>query len=233
MIEVKHLTKKYGKLIAVDNVDLIAENGKITVLLGPNGAGKSTTIKSIAGLLRYDGEINIDGYQNNSLEAKRSFGYVSELPTFYDLLTVQEHLRFIEKSYQLDENSQLKQQLLSRFELADKTKKLAKELSKGMSQKLSLACVLLHEPQSLLVDEPMIGLDPQSIEEVLKIMIEYKEQSRAVLISTHIIDMMDAIWDVAYIMNHGKIVKRVQREQLEEGQTLKSIYFNSVGNVHE
>lgn len=233
MIEIKHLTKKYGNFVAVDHIDLSARNGEITILLGPNGAGKSTTIKSVAGLLKFDGEILIDGYPNLSLEAKRSFGYVAELPSFYDLLTVDEHLNFIEKAYNLEPNSEYRQQLLSRFELLDKRHKLAKELSKGMTQKLSLCCALLIRPQSLLVDEPMIGLDPVAIDQVLEVLVELKNENRAVLMSTHIIDMINDIWDVAYIMDKSKIVVRVEREQLKEGESLKQIFFNVVGAQHE
>lgn len=233
MIEIKHLTKKYGNFIAVDNIDLLAQNGQITILLGPNGAGKSTTIKSVAGLLKFDGEILIEGYPNLSLEAKKEFGYVAELPSFYDLLTVDEHMNFIEKAYQLEPNQAYREHLLERFDLLDKRHKLAKELSKGMTQKLSLCCALLIRPQSLLVDEPMIGLDPGAIDEVLEVLVELKNENKAILMSTHIIDMINDIWDVAYIMDKAKIVARVEKNQLQEGETLKKIFFEKVGEHHE
>lgn len=233
MIEVKNLTKKYGKFVAVDNINLTAFDGQITVLLGPNGAGKSTTIKSIAGLLRHEGEIYIDGFENTSLEAKKTFGYVSELPAFYDLLTVDEHLEFIARAYSLKDYQNQKEELLKQFELSDKRNKLAKELSKGMTQKLSLCCALLTNPQSLLVDEPMIGLDPLAIDQVIKTLMNLKNQNKTVLMSTHIIDMVDDIWDIAYIMDNAKIVKIVHRSELLENQTLKSIFFDCVGEHHE
>ena len=141
MIEVKHLTKKYGKLVAVDNINLTAYDGQITILLGPNGAGKSTTLKSIVGLLRHEGDIFIDGYENTSLKAQKHFVYLSDLPAFYDLLTIDEHLEFIAKAYQLVDYSQRKEQLLKQFDLDDKRSKIAKELSKGMTQKLSLLMI--------------------------------------------------------------------------------------------
>lgn len=233
MIEVKHLTKKYGKFVAVDSIDFEALDGQITILLGPNGAGKSTTIKSISGLLKFDGEIFIDGHKNDTLDAKKSFGYVAELPSFYDLLTVDEHLTFIEKAYQLENSHDFKESLLHRFDLADKRHKLAKELSKGMTQKLSLCCALLIQPQTLLIDEPLIGLDPIAIDEMLKILVDLKHQNKTVLMSTHIIDMIDEIWDVAYIMNESKIVRRVERSQLKEHESLKQIFFDCVGYQHE
>ncbi len=228
MILVKNLTKRYGKLIAADRVNLKADPKKITVLLGPNGAGKSTTIKSIAGLLKYDGEIYIGEYQNQSKEAKRSFGYVPEMPALYDALTVQEHLRFISKAYRLQEDEAKMDDLLKRFEMYDHRKKLAKELSKGMMQKLSFLCALIIEPKALLVDEPLLGLDPGSIEEMLSLFVELKENGTSILLSTHIIDMIDGIWDEAYIMNKGKIIKHVIKETLED-KNLKQIFFESVG----
>lgn len=147
----------------MDNIDLVSHDGQITVLLGPNGAGKSTTIKSTAGLLRFDGEIYIEGFENTSLDAKKRFGYVSELPAFYDLLTIDEHLEFIARAYRLENYQDKIDSLLKQLDLLDKRKKLSKELSKGMTQKLSLCCALLVDPQTLLVDEPMIGLDPFAI----------------------------------------------------------------------
>lgn len=233
MIEVKHLTKKYGKFIAVDSIDMIAENGQITMLLGPNGAGKSTTMKSIASLLKYEGEILIDGYPSDSIEAKKHFGYISELPSFYELLTVEEHLNFIQKAYQIPDDQAYRESLLKRFDLWDNRNKIAKDLSKGMTQKLSFCCALLIKPNSLLVDEPMIGLDPVAISEVLDIFKDLRAQGKAILMSTHIIDMVAEIWDVAYIMNKGKIVRRVQRNQLQEGENLKEIFFECVGKQHE
>ena len=233
MIEVKHLTKKYGKLVAVDNINLTAYDGQITILLGPNGAGKSTTLKSIVGLLRHEGDIFIDGYENTSLKAKKHFGYVSELPAFYDLLTIDEHLEFIAKAYQLVDYSQRKEQLLKQFDLDDKRSKIAKELSKGMTQKLSLCCALLIDPQTILVDEPMIGLDPLAIDQVLKSLVSLKNEGKAVFMSTHIIDMIDDIWDVAYIMDNAKIVKVVNRDELQENQSLKQLFFEYTGANHE
>lgn len=225
MIEVKNLVKKYGKFVAVDRIDLSAYDGQITVLLGPNGAGKSTTIKSIAGLLKFTGDIHVNGFENRTVEAKQSFGYVPEMPSHYDLLTIDEHLQFIEKAYQLKDVEEYKESLLKRFELTEHRSKIAKDLSKGMGQKLSMLCALLIQPHALLVDEPLIGLDPRSIEEVIRMFIDLKSQGCSILLSTHIIDMIDHLWDVAYIMHHGKIKKRVERQDLQDGQSLKDIFF--------
>ncbi len=159
MLKIEHVTKRYSKTIANNDISFEVENGQIAVLLGPNGAGKSTIIKCISGLLRFKGSITVDGYDNKSLEAKRLLGYIPEMPAVYDLLTVAEHLEFIRRAYRMDDNG-YDQALLERFELWDKKDKLGKELSKGMQQKLSLCCALVHKPRVVIFDEPMVGLDP-------------------------------------------------------------------------
>ena len=224
MIEVKNLTKKYGKFKAVDDISLIARNGEITILLGPNGAGKSTTIKSVTNLLKFEGEVSIEGHPNNSLEAKQSFGYIPEAPILYDLLTIDEHVEFIGRAYKSKDYKKLADHYIKLFHLEEKRKKTVKELSKGMKQKVSMLLALIISPRALLVDEPMVGLDPASIEETLHLLVQLKEEGVAVLISTHIIDVIDDIWDEAYIMNKGKIVRHVVRSELQE-ESLKDIFF--------
>ena len=224
MIEVYHVTKKYASIKAVDDLSLTAHNGRITILLGPNGAGKSTTIKSIAGLLKFDGKILIDGFPNSSIDAKRRFGYIPETPVLYEQLTIREHIQFISRAYQAEAGEARAQALLERLELADKVKKTARELSKGMSQKLSMVLALLADPDSILIDEPMIGLDPAAIETVLQLLKELRGAGKSILISTHIIDMFESLWDDAYILHHGKIVREVRREDLGD-QSLKEIFF--------
>lgn len=225
MIKVTNLTKAYDKVKAVEDVSLNVENGKITILLGPNGAGKSTTIKSIAGLLKFDGVIEVDGFKNQSVEAKRAFGYIPEAPTLYDALTIEEHIKFIGKAYQVSDYEAYGDELLERFDLLDKKKTIVKKLSKGMGQKVSMILALIPHPTALMVDEPMMGLDPSAIEEVLKLLVELKKQGCSILISTHIIDIVDGIWDEAYIMKKGKIVKEVSHQNLKEHETLKEIFF--------
>lgn len=229
MIEVKNMSKRYGKLLAADRVNLIAKPGKITVLLGPNGAGKSTTIKSIVGLLKFDGEIYINEFENNRIEAKRTFGYVPEMPVLYDALTVKEHLRFVCKAYGLDEDEARMDELLRQYDMLEHQNKAAKELSKGMMQKLSFLCAIMINPKALVVDEPLLGLDPNAIETMLQGFVDLKHQGASLLLSTHIIDMIEPIWDEAYIMHHGKIIKHVVKEEMDE-QSLKELFFESIGN---
>ena len=210
MLEVQHLTKKYGKNLANDDLNFTISDGTITVMLGPNGAGKSTAIKSIIGFLKHSGKITIDGLDNKSLEAKRIIGYVPEIPAFYPNLTVMEHLEFIARAYKLKDYKAYAEELLERFELADKKKKFGDELSKGMQQKLSICCGLLTRPKMILFDEPMIGLDPHAIKELKNVFLELKEQGATILISTHMIDSIDGVWDQTLIMKAGKIVANVK-----------------------
>ncbi|MGY3778386.1 ABC transporter ATP-binding protein [Isobaculum melis] len=224
MIEVKNLTKDYGNGAGARNVNLVAKPGEITVLLGSNGAGKSTTIKSIIGLLKFKGEIEICGHQNLSVEAKKSFGYIPETPVLYDLLSIQEHIDFIGNAYNVPNYQAEADKYLSIFRLTEKRKSVAKELSKGMRQKLSMTLALMIHPKALLVDEPMMGLDPKSIQDTLDILVALKNEGVSILMSTHIIDMVEEVWDSAYIMKQGEMVKHVDRRDLTT-QSLKDLFF--------
>lgn len=226
MLVVKNLSKKYEKVEAVKDVSFEVNPGEIGVLLGPNGAGKSTTIKSIAGLLRFDGSITIDGKENKSIEAKRVFGYVPESPAIYESLTVWEHLEFIARAYELKDWAEQAEKLLVRFDMDDKKKMLGKELSKGMQQKVSICCALLINPKMIMFDEPMIGLDPKAIKELKDIFIELKNSGCAVFISTHIIDSIEEVWDKVLIMNKGEIkVNRTRAEMEASGESLEQVFF--------
>ncbi len=227
MFEVSHVTKRYGKVIANDDISFSVADGQIAVLLGPNGAGKSTVIKCITGLLRFDGSITVCGFPNKSLEAKRLLGYVPEMPAVYDLLTVAEHLEFIARAYSLSDWKERADSLLSRFELFDKKDKLGKELSKGMQQKLSICCALLPEPKVIVFDEPMVGLDPHAIKELKAVFAELKTAGASVLISTHMLDSVEDYWDVAHIMVNGRFAATRKNEALSEGEcSLEELFFS-------
>jgi len=226
MLSVSGVTKKYGKNIACNNVSFHLPPGGITVILGPNSAGKSTLLKSITGFLRYDGQILVNGLDNQSVEAKRIFGYVPETPSLYPNLTVGEHMEFIARAYRLTDYKAYATELLDRFELSDKRKKFGDELSKGMQQKLNLCLGLLPRPRLLLMDEPMIGLDPHAIKELKQLMAEMREEGRTVLVSTHMIDSIDMLWDRTLIMQGGVLRADVTREQLEkDGERLEDLFF--------
>lgn len=226
MLTVSHVTKTYGKNLACNDICFHLDPGGITVLLGPNGAGKSTLLKSIIGFLRYRGEIRVNGLLNKSVEAKKLVGYVPEIPSLYPNLTVSEHMEFLARAYRLTDYKAHAEELLTRFELDDKKKKFGDELSKGMQQKLNLCLGLLPRPQLLLMDEPMIGLDPHAIKELKKVMEEMRAEGRTVLLSTHMIDSVDMLWDRTLIMQGGELRADVTKAQLDaNGERLEELFF--------
>ena len=225
MLEVLGVSKKYGKLLAVDNISFQVPDGTVGILLGPNGAGKSTVIKSIAGLLRYDGSIRIQGKDAREIEARKIFAYVPEIPNMYEALTVREHLEFMERAYGVVVTKQEREKLLERFELLDKQDKLGNELSKGMMQKVSICCALIIKPQVILLDEPMVGLDPAAIKELKQVVLELKAQGVTVLISTHMLEMVKELWDVTFVMNKGHILGSYTREAVGN-EDLEELFFS-------
>ena len=232
MLQVSHVTKKYGKTVACSDVSFHLDPGSVTVLLGPNGAGKSTIMKSIIGFLRYEGEITVAGFPNKSPEARRVLGYVPEMPSLYANLTVLEHMEFLARAYKMNDYKARIGELLTRFELADKTKKFGDELSKGMQQKLNLCLGLLPDPEMLMMDEPMIGLDPHAIKQLKNTIEEMRAAGKTLLISTHIIDSVDMLWDRALIMQDGTIRADVTRSELDaSGRTLEELFFDVTENL--
>ena len=225
MLEVTELSKKYGKVLAVDKVSFAVPDGKIGILLGPNGAGKSTVIKSIAGLLRYSGRIWVQGMDAWSVEAKKCFAYVPELPYMYESLTVREHIEFITRAYGAEVSEDEIRELFDRFELSDKQEKLGSELSKGMMQKVSICCALIIKPKVILLDEPMVGLDPAAIKELKSLILLLRDQGRTVLISTHMLEMVKELWDVTFVMDKGHILGTYTRESAEN-KDLEELFFS-------
>ena len=229
MLRVRGLTKKYGKKYANKDVSFDLDKGEIGILLGPNGAGKSTAIKCILGLLHFDGEVKIGGYSVRSPQARRILGYVPEFPALYDMLTVKEHFEFIIRAYKLDRvvSEKYAAKLMERFRLTEMQDTLCKDLSKGMQQKVSIICALLPKPKLLLLDEPMLGLDPHAIKELRALVCELAEQGVAVLISTHMISSVEGIWQKAYIMAKGRVISCHKKSEMIGmwAESLERIFF--------
>lgn len=224
MLELRNVNKNYGSTLAVKEVSFTVPDGMIGVLLGPNGAGKSTIIKSIAGLLKFTGQIRIQGMDSGDREARKVFAYVPEIPAMYQALTVAEHMEFIRRAYRIDVSEQEIQAILERFELWDKREKLGDELSKGMMQKVSICCALLIHPQVLLLDEPMVGLDPKAIKELKEVILELKARGTTVLISTHMLEMVQELWDMVFVMEKGSLIASYDRRE-SEGKNLDELFF--------
>lgn len=228
MLEVINLSKKYGKFLAVDGVSFSVPDAAVGILLGPNGAGKSTVIKSIAGLVKYDGQIRVQGQPARETDAKKLFAYVPEIPNMYEALTVREHIEFIRRAYGVDTDDVEINRLLERFELDDKQDKLGNELSKGMMQKVSICCALVIKPRVILLDEPMVGLDPAAIKELKAVVLELKEQGTTVLISTHMLEMVKELWDITFVMDKGHVLGAYSRD-LVGNEDLEKLFFEVTG----
>ncbi len=226
MLEVSNLSKRYNKTLAVKNVDFKVEKGEIAVLAGPNGAGKSTIIKSIAGLLRYDGTIRVCGLDNKSVEGKRALGYIPEMPAMFPLLSIKEHVTLMAHAYGVKSFEERSEELLKLFDLWDKQDKYGSELSKGMQQKVSICCALITNPSVLLVDEPMIGLDPKAIKTMKELLVQLKNNGTTILISTHLLDSVQDLWDRILIMKDGEFLLAKSKDELDlKDKTLEDIFF--------
>lgn len=228
MLEIQELSKSYGKYLAVDKVSFFIPDGQVGVLLGPNGAGKSTIIKSIAGLLRYTGRIGIQGIDSRQLDAKRLFAYVPEIPSMFEALTVREHIEYVRRAYNSTVTDDEIETLLKRLDLDDKQDKLGNELSKGMMQKVSICCALAIKPKVILLDEPMVGLDPKAIKELKEIVIELKNQGATVLISTHMLEMVEELWDIMFVMEKSHIIGSYNKSEVGE-KDLDDLFFEMTG----
>ena len=235
MLEINGLSKSYAdsKVKAVDNLNLSVKPGEIFGFLGPNGAGKTTTIKLVVGLLNPDsGTIKINGFDNQTvtLEAKKQIGYVPDYPDLYDRLTGLEYLNFIADVYEVNENVRRTNitRYLEMFELTGAVKDLIKSYSHGMKQKLALTSALLHEPNVLILDEPMVGLDPKSAHLFKEVLRDHCDKGKAVFFSTHILDVAERLCDRVGIISHGKLIACGTLDQLRKGdskETLEQIFL--------
>lgn len=226
-LSVRHVSKNYGEIEACKDLSFDAPGGAITLLVGPNGAGKSTLIKSIMGFLRFRGEIRLGPWDVRSAEAKAALGYIPEMPALYEMLTVDEHLEFIARVYQVRNWQPYAEALVERMALGEHRQKLGGELSKGMQQKVSICCALLPRPQFLLFDEPLVGLDPHAIKEVKALFLELRASGCGLLISTHMLDSVEESWDQALILMRGQIAALRDRDSADrDGKSLEDVFFS-------
>jgi len=209
MIAVENLTKLYGELVAVDALSFRVSSGEVLGLVGPNGAGKTTTLRSLVGIVRPTrGTITIGGHdlERDPVAAKRLLAFMPDEPHLFDYLTVEEHLRFTARLYQVSDVERRLPALLGELELAEKAGALPAELSRGMRQKLVIACGLLHDPQVLLFDEPLTGLDPAGIRRMKQTIVERAKAGAAVLLSSHLLHLVEEICTRVLILDKGRMV---------------------------
>lgn len=209
MIEVDGLHKLYGNFPAVQGLSFRVLPGEVLGLVGPNGAGKTTTIRSIAGIIiPTSGRISIAGYDlsREPVAAKTVLAFIPDEPHLFEYLTVEEHLRFIARLYRLGDVTDRIPGLLEELDLADKRAALPGELSRGMKQKLAIACGLLHRPQALLLDEPLTGLDPVGIRRMKTTIMRRASEGAAVILSSHLLHLVEEICTRVLIMQRGSAV---------------------------
>ncbi len=236
MIKLTNLTKKFKDKTAVDNITLEIPSGEIFGLLGPNGAGKTTTIKMITGLLKpTSGSIAVCGYdvQKNAISAKKIIGLLPDTPFVYQKLTGREFLEFIYGIYgigyeKIDEYLEL-------FELKSVGDELIESYSHGMQQKLVLAGILMRNPKVILLDEPLVGLDPKSARLVKNIYNEQSKKGTTVFLSTHILELAEKLCTRLAIIDKGKIIALGTLDELKKQSSaekdLESIFFKLTENV--
>lgn len=210
MLRIDNVTKKFDGFTAVDNLELLIPKGQLFCFLGPNGAGKTTTIKMITGMLRpTEGRVQIDGIDNQQdpVEAKRRIGFIPDTPYLYEKLSGREFLHFIGDLFKVPEQQQ--NQALSKyfatFGLLDAADQLIENYSHGMRQKLCFSVAFMHRPQLLVIDEPMVGLDPRSMRTLKNLLREYCRDGGTVFLSTHLLPIADELADRLGIITKSKL----------------------------
>jgi len=221
MIELDHVTRKYGSKVAVDDLTLTIGSGELFAFLGPNGAGKTTTIKMMTGLLQpTSGSIRLAGFDVSAdhRQAKRSLGYVPDEPYLYEKLTGREFLEFMADMHALDRQHAARKidAQIENFELAEFVDDLAETYSLGMKQRVAFASALLHEPAVLVVDEPMVGLDPRSVRLVKDLLRNKAAQGMSIFMSTHLLSVAEELAARVGIVDQGRLRFLGTIDQLEQ-----------------
>ena len=233
MIAVANLTKSYGDLRAVSDFSFQVLPGEVVGLIGPNGAGKTTTLKCIVGIQRPStGKITIDGHDvvTAPVEAKRRLAFMADEPQLFEYLTVMEHLRLTARIYGVAEVEPRAAALLKELQLEGKENSLPAELSRGMKQKVAIACGLLHEPKAMLFDEPLTGLDPLGIRHMKETIVARGRQGAAVIVSSHLLHLVEEICTRIVIISRGRKAADGTLAELREqaalaGSNLEQIFI--------
>ena len=245
-IAVEHLTRTYGAFVAVDGLSFEVGAGEIVGLIGPNGAGKTTTLRSLAGILRPTaGVIRIDGFDigadaGAAIEAKRRLAFMPDEPHLFEYLTVEEHLRLIARLYGVDDFGGRSRTLIDELELGGKERALPGELSRGMRQKVVIACGLMRQASVLLFDEPLTGLDPRGIRKMRETIVARGRAGAAILLSSHLLHLVEEVCTRVIIMDRGKkiadgtVAELASRADLAAaGSNLEQIFLHVTGGSGE
>ena len=238
-ITVEKLRRTYGSFTAVDDLSFHVTPGEIVGLIGPNGAGKTTTLRTLAGILRPTaGHVRIDGHDivEDPIEAKRRLAFMPDEPHLFEYLTVEEHLRLTARLYTVGDFERRARALLDELELGGREKSLPGELSRGMRQKVVIACGLVRDATTLLFDEPLTGLDPIGIRKMRETIVARGRSGAAILLSSHLLHLVEEICTRVIIMDHGRIVADGTFEELASradlasaGSNLEQIFLRVTG----
>jgi ABC-2 type transport system ATP-binding protein len=239
MISLTDLTKKYGKFVAVDHIDLEVPRGQLFGFLGPNGAGKTTTLRMIAGILQpTSGSVRLGGHDvaKEPIEAKSRLGFIPDRPYIYEKLTGAEFLRFVAGLYGFTgpELEHRISELLELFDLSDWADSVVESYSHGMRQKLIISSAFVHKPEVIIVDEPMVGLDPKAARILKDLFREYVQRGNTIMMSTHTLEVAESLCDRIAIIQAGKIRAIGTMEELRKGATsgatgLEEIFLRLTG----
>ncbi|MDA8743658.1 ABC transporter ATP-binding protein [Rubripirellula amarantea] len=233
MIQANEFVKRYGDFTAVNGISFHVPGGTVAALVGPNGAGKTTTIRTACGILRpTSGSFQIAGIdlRSDPVGVKQRVAYVPDDPPLFESLTVWEHLMFIASAYRLKDWQSNGEALLTQFELIAKRQTLASELSRGMRQKVAIACAYLREPEVLLLDEPMTGLDPPSIRLLKRSIAQQAARGATVLISSHLLTLVEDICTHLVLMRSGDVLFSGMMSEARSqfggtSQSLEEVFF--------
>ncbi len=238
MIEVVNYTKTYRDLVAVSDLSFTVPGGAILGLVGPNGAGKTTTLRALAGIIPpTGGRLVIAGHDvvAEPVAAKSQLAYVPDDPKLFDTLTVWEHLEFIASAYRVEAFEPKAEQFLAQFDLVEKRDTIAQELSRGMRQKVAIACAYLHDPRAILFDEPLTGLDPPAIRTLKRSIVERAAGGAAVIVSSHLLALVEDLCSDLLILQRGRALYcgsvREARERfgsLGHDASLEEVFFRAI-----
>jgi ABC-2 type transport system ATP-binding protein len=241
MIRLENVTKLYGSFVAVDDVTLTVRAGELFGFVGPNGAGKTTTLRMIAGILRPSGGrifIGDDDVHQHPLVAKQRLGFIPDRPFVYEKLTGAEVLRFVAALYGQEGDAIERRivELLEVFELTSWRDELVEAYSHGMRQKLIISSALIHRPACIVVDEPMVGLDPKAARLLKDIFRQFVQHGGTVLMSTHTLEVAEVMCDRIAIIQHGKIAASGTMEELRQqtatgNATLEELFLRLTGGA--
>jgi ABC-2 type transport system ATP-binding protein len=243
VIEVAGLSKLYGDFAAVSDLSFTVRAGEVLGLVGPNGAGKTTTLRSIAGIIPPSaGRVQIAGHElaTDPIGAKRALAFFPDEPRLFEYLTVSQHLAFVARVYGVANHEAIAQPLLDEFEIADKADQLPGALSRGMKQKLAIACGLLHSPQVMFFDEPLTGLDPLGIRRMKNSIVRRARAGATIVLSSHLLHLLEEVCSHVLILKRGtKIadgtISEVS-EQFSNGEadvSLEEIFFRATGGSEQ